>query len=139
MSIELHIFMQDTRVPDRNAWQQTVDQLSFPTVLDPALNVRNDGGFSPTIYKGTSTGFEFCLEPAAEILSSYSHIMPRVGNRDMCATFRWGGDLTECAAALSAAAALTKLTDGIYYYPDDDILYDADEVVEATQNDLNSI
>ena len=139
MSLELHIFMQDTRVPSREAWQQAVEQLGFPTVLYPMLDVRKDTGFSPTTYKGQATGFEFILEPAADILSSYSHITPRVGSRDKCATFRWGGDMTECAASLSAAAALTKLTDGIYFYPDDDIIYDADEAVEATRRDLASI
>jgi hypothetical protein len=43
------------------------------------------------------------------------------------------------AAALSAAAALTKLTDGIYYYPNDDIVYGAVEAVEATRSDLSSL
>ena len=139
MSLELHIFMQDSRVPSREAWQQAIEQLSFPTVLYPTLDVRKDTGFSPTTYKGQDTGFEFSLEPAADILASYSHITPRVGSRDKCATFRWGGDMTECAASLSAAAALTKLTDGIYFYPDDDIIYGADEAVEATRRDLASI
>jgi hypothetical protein len=139
MSLELHIFMPDSRVPSREAWQQAIEQLGFPTVLYPTLDVRKDTGFSPTTYKGQSTGFEFSLEPAADILSSYSHIAPQVGSRDKCATFRWGGDLAECAASLSAAAALTKLTDGIYFYPDDDIIYGADEAVDATRRDLASI
>ena len=139
MSLELHIFMPDSRVPSREAWQQAIEQLGFPTVLDTTLDVRKDTGFSPTTYKGQSTGFEFSLDPAADILSSYSHITPQVGSRDQCATFRWGGDMTECAASLSAAAALTKLTDGIYFYPDDDIIYGADEAVEATRRDLASI
>jgi hypothetical protein len=139
MSLELHIFMQDSRVPNRADWQQAIEQLGFPTVLYPTLDVRKGSGFSPTTYKGQSTGFEFSIEPATDILSSYEHIAPQIGSRDICATFRWGGDLTECAAALSAAASLTKLTDGIYYYPDDDILYGADEAVEATRRDLSSI
>jgi hypothetical protein len=139
MAIELHVFMQDSRVPSREAWQQEIERLGFPTVLDPFLELRRSKGFRPTTYKGQSTGFEFFFEPTTDILSSYSHIAPTVGIRDKCATFRWGGDLTECAASLSAAAALTKLTDGIYFYPDDDILYGADEAVEATLRDLSSI
>jgi hypothetical protein len=139
MSLELHIFMQDSRVPSRDAWQQAIEQLGFPTVLEQSLDVRRDTGFRPSTYKGQSTGFEFSLEPAAGILANYSHITRQVGNRDKCATFRWGGDLTECGASLSAAAALTKLTDGIYFYPDDDIIYGADEAVETTRRDLSSI
>lgn len=138
MSIELHIFMHDSRLPTRESWQQAIEEMRFPTVLDETLDVQQQTGFSPTVYAGQSTGFEFALEPAADLLSSYSHIAARVGDREKCATFRWGGDLTEMAAALSAAAALTKLTDGIYYYPNDDIVYGADEAVEATRNDLSS-
>ena len=136
MALILHIFLQDSQVPSRDVWQQTIEQLGFPAVLDPTLDLRNDTGFSPTIFRGQSTGFEFYLESAADVLSSYQHITPKVDNRDMCATLRWGGDLAECGAAISAAAALTKLADGIYFYPDDDIVYGADEAVSATQEDL---
>jgi hypothetical protein len=140
MSIELHIFLHDSRVPTRESWQEAIEEASFPTVLDATLDVRQHTGFSPTLYAGQSTGFEFFLEPAADILSSsYSHITERVGDRNKCATFRWGGDLTEMAAALTAAAALTKLTDGIYYYPNDDIVYGADEALEATRSDVSSL
>lgn len=140
MSIELHIFMNDSRVPSREAWQLAIDEMNFPTALDAAFDVRQQSGYSPTIHAGQRTGFEFILEPTQKILSSsYAHIADRVGGREKCATFRWGGDLTEMAAALSAAAALTKLTDGIYYYPNDDIVYGADEAVEATRRDLSSL
>jgi hypothetical protein len=139
MSIELHIFMRDSKVPTRDAWQQAIEELGFPAVLDKTLDVRQHTGFSPTVYTGQPTGFEFFLEPAVDLLSSYSHIADHVGDREKCATFRWGGDLTEMAAALSAAAALTKLTDGIYYYPNDDIIYGAAEAVEATRSDLSSL
>ena len=139
MSLELHIFVQDSRLPTRAAWQQAIEQIGFPTVLDTTLDVRQDTGFSPTTYNGQSTGFEFFLEPSAQILSAYPHIADRVGTRDKCATFRWGGDLAEMSAAVSAAASLAKLADGIYFYPDDDILYGADDAVEATCRDLNSV
>lgn len=139
MSIELHIFLDDSRVPSPEAWQRAIDQLGFPAVLDPSLDLRKDTGFIPTTYDGKTTGFELYLEPAATVLSAYASITPSVGERDKCVTFRWGSDLTECAAAMSAAAALAKLTDGIYFYPDDDLLYDPDEAIEATRRDLSSI
>ena len=62
-----------------------------------------------------------------------------LGDRDQCATFRWSSDLIEMAAAISAAAALTKLADGVYYYPDDDIVRGADEAVKSVQQDLSSL
>ena len=139
MSLELHIFIQDPKVPSRDDWQQAIDDAGFPTVLDLSLDLRRDTGFRPTIYKEQATGYEFYLEPAAGILESYSHLAEQVGSRDMCATFRWGGDLMECAAAISSAAALTKLADGIYFYPDDDIIRTAEDVVETTRQELSSI
>jgi len=139
MSIELHIFIHDARVPTRESWQRAIETLGFPTVLDETLDVHKQTGFSPAGYAGQSTGFEFAVEPADNVLSYYPHIADRVGDREKCATFTWGGDLTEMAAALSAAAALTKLCDGIYYNPQDDIVYRADEAVEATRSDLSSI
>lgn len=139
MSIELHVFLQDSKVPSRTAWQSEIEQLAFPTVLDTTLDLRKDTGFSPTTYAGKAAGFEFDLEPAAHILESYDHIAQKIGNRDMCATFRWGSDLNEMCAALSAAAALTKLTDGIYFDPQDDSLYNAEEAVNAVRKELKSV
>src|SRR6185312_4233262 len=101
MSLELHIFIQYSQVPSRDAWQQAIEEAGFPTVLDQTLDLRRDTGFTPTTYKGQATGYEFYLEPAAGLIEAYPHIAEQVGNRDMCATFRWGGDLAECAAAIS--------------------------------------
>jgi hypothetical protein len=139
MATELHIFTEDSRIPSHEVWQRAIEQLGFPTVLDPSFDLRRDTGFTPTTYRGKAAGFEFCLEPAATVLSAYPHVASKVGDRDKCVTFRWGSDLTECAAALSAAAALVKLSDGVYFYPDDDILYGANEAIEATRRDLSSI
>lgn len=139
MAIELHIFLRDSLVPSRNDWQRAIEQLGFRTVLDPSLDLRADAGFTPTYYNGRSTGFEVRLEPAVNVLSSYSHIAPKVGDRNKCVSFRWSGDLSECAAALSAAAALTQVGDGVYFYPDENVIYNAAEAVEATRKDLSAI
>jgi hypothetical protein len=42
-------------------------------------------------------------------------------------------------AALSAAASLAKLTSGLYFYPEDNIFYEANEALVATRNDLKSV
>ncbi|SRR5581483_5173 len=139
MSIDLHIFLSDSRVPDRATWQKAIEDLGFATILDANFDVRHDTGFRPATYEGQETGFEFTLGAAADVLPTYPHVAARVGARDKCATFIWGGELTEMCAALSAAAALAKLADGIYFYPDDDIIYTADEAVEAVRRDLSSI
>jgi hypothetical protein len=139
MAVELYIFVEDSRLPSRDAWQQTIQELGFPAVLDRSLDLRRDTGFTPTNFRDQATGFEFSLDSATEVLSSYPHIAKRVGGRDKCVTFRWGGDLLECGAALSAAAALAKAADGIYFYPDDDLCYEAEEAVATIRRDLGSI
>jgi hypothetical protein len=139
MSVELHIFLRDETVPNREGWVQAIDSLGFPVALDPMLDVRTHTGFLPVTYSDKKTGFEFQLEPAVDILSTYPGIAAQVGDRDKCASFRWGGDLDELAAAISCAAALTLVADGIYYYPNDGILYGADEAVAATRRDLESL
>lgn len=137
MAVELHIFMSAARVPTADAMQEAIDRAGFSVVLDTAVDLLTHTGFWPATYKGSRTGFEFYLEPARDCLDAYPHIAARVGGRERCATFRWGGNFLEMCAALSAAAALTKLTDGVYFYPADDIIYGADEVIQATRRDLN--
>jgi hypothetical protein len=138
MSIELHIFIQDSRVPTAVAWQEAIQQAGFPTALDPALDVRRHRGFSRASYKGKSTGFEFALSPASDTLEAYPDIAGQVGDRNLCATFRWGGDFPEMCAAISAAAALAKLCDGVCYDPEQDILSDADEALSAARENLDA-
>ena len=53
-----------------------------------------------------------------------------VGNRDWCISFRWGGDMNECACVLAASAGLVRLCDAVAYYPDDDLTYDLNHLLE---------
>jgi hypothetical protein len=139
MSIELHVFLSDDRVPDRNAWQREIERLAFPSLLDPSMNVRQDTGFVPGTFRGRVAGFEFHLTPAFDVLPPYVQITTQVSGRDTCATFRWGGNLDECGSAICAAAALAQIADGVYFYPDDDIIMSAEEAVVAVRGDLGSI
>jgi hypothetical protein len=137
MAIELHVFIESDKVPTHANWQQAITDMGFPAGIQGPFNPRKDAGFRPATYEGQSTGFEFYLESAEQIAAAYPRVCRTLGNRNACATFRWGGDVNEMSAALAAAAALTELADGIYYYPDDEILYTADEAVRAIKKDLN--
>jgi hypothetical protein len=139
MSIELHIFLADSPALTVEAWQGAVEAAAFPVVLDGEIDLASHSGFLPVRYDGKQTGFEFYVDPASDILVAYPHVAAQVGPRTKCATFRWGGDLLEMCAALSAAASLAKLTKGLYFYPDDDLIYEADEALVATRNDLKSV
>jgi len=139
MSLELHVFIQDAEIPTRDSWQHAIEEAGFPTILEPTLDLRHDTGFRPPTYNDQATGYEIYLEVAAGLLEVYPDMAEQVGPRDMCVTFRWGGDLLEYAAAISSAAALTKLTDGIYFFPDDGIFRTAVNVIKETRDELAPI
>lgn len=139
MSVEIHVFMQDLQVPEREQWQKAIEEAGFPIVLDPALDLRKDKGFSPTTYDGFASGFELYLEPAANYLNSYPEIQENVGTRDKCVSFRWGADTVRAAAAISAAAVLTTFTEGIYFDPETGRVFTSDAVFEGIYEDLSAI
>lgn len=139
MAIELHIFLNESRIPGRDYWQSVIEQLGFPTVIVSPVDLRTETGFVRATYHGKAGGFEVYLEPAANVLRGYPHMAIKLGNRDISATFRWGSDVIECATALSAAATLARIADGIYFYPDNGVVCDANEAVSSTRNDLSAI
>jgi hypothetical protein len=137
MSAEVCVFIQDSRVPSRNIWQKELKEAGFPVILDPMLNLRECNGSSTTLYNGQDCEFELHLEPAADYVKSHPGIAREVGDRNLCASFRWGHDLREFAVAISAAAALTRLTDGIYYDPESENTLTANKVYDGTRQVLS--
>ena len=124
MSLIQHAFMEKGRVPSRAQWQQAIDNLGRDLTLDPDLTPNEDSGFLPCKLNGNQSGFEIYYEPAAEYISTYTDLQKKIGKRDWCITFRWGGDMSECACVLIASAALIDSSDAIIHYPDDNLFYD---------------
>src|SRR5436190_19044119 len=106
MSMELYAFLHDRKIPTTAQWQEAIREAGFDLTLLSSFRPREDTGFSPAVYRGSETGFEFDLWPAADVTDSYPEAARRIADRDMVANFRWGGDLTECAAAVIASAVL---------------------------------
>src|SRR5947209_2062371 len=100
MSIEVHVLLPDRRVPTVAEWQQAIREAGFDLRLDSSLRLREDTGFRPAIYRDRETGFEFDLWPASDTIDAHPDIASSIGDRDMSANFRWGGDPAECAAAV---------------------------------------
>jgi len=69
-------------------------------------------------------------EPAQAHLQLRDELRKIVGNRDWCISFRWGGDLNECACVLAASAGLVRVCDAVAYYPDDDLNYELNRLLE---------
>jgi hypothetical protein len=126
MSIEMHVLVAD-RVPERSEWQAAIDALGIPLQLDPELNVVKDSGYSPCKLRGEDSGFELSDEPTPDLLDAFPTLASAAPAQVAKAiTFRWGGDMKECACVLGAAAGLLSGFSAVAYYPADDILYDLD-------------
>jgi len=124
MSLEMLVFLEKQRVPDRGSWQAAVDSLSLPFQLSANLDPIHDSGFSPSQIRGLKSGFEIYSVSANTHLQDRDELVKVVGNRDWCISFRWGGDMNECASVLAASAGLVKHCDAVAYYLDDNHTYD---------------
>ena len=50
--MELHVFLRDSSVPTVGEWQRAIREAGFDLLLDTSLRLREDTGFSPTVYRG---------------------------------------------------------------------------------------
>jgi hypothetical protein len=92
----------------------------------------------PVKFKGRDSGFEFDLSPASEITETYSEFAKEFAGRDVSGNFRWGGDLNEMACALAASAALAKLSDGVWFDPQEGACFDSDGAVEQAKSGVEA-
>jgi hypothetical protein len=71
MSLEMLLFLDKSRIPDKASLQNTVDSLALPFQFDPALDLVSDRGSSPSSLKGNLSGFEIHAQATQEILPHY--------------------------------------------------------------------
>jgi hypothetical protein len=117
-------------VPERESLQAAVDSLGFDCKIDSSYTPFKSTGFLPCVLNGKESGFEIYFEPSTESMEAFPHLSEQVGRRDVAITFRWGGDMMECACILIVSAALAKKFGAIIHYQDDDMLYSPEQLVE---------
>jgi hypothetical protein len=139
MSLQQTAYIARANVPDRAALQAAVDALGFDCKIDAFYVPFECSGFLPCVLAGTESGFEIYFDSAADVLSDFPQLKERVGNRDVAITFRWGGDMAECACVLIVSAALAKATGAIVHYQDDDMLYSTEQLVEEARAALQAL
>jgi len=139
MSLQQTAYVVRANVPDRAALQAAVDALGFDCKVDTFYVPFQCSGFLPCLLAGSKSGFEIYFEPAADVLSDFPHLAGSVASRDVAITFRWGGDMSECACVLIVSAALAKTFGAIVHYQDDDIVYSGDQLVEEARAALQSL
>jgi hypothetical protein len=134
MSLDLHTFLDV--LPGRESWQAAIDKIGIDLKLDPDLDLSHHEGFSPCQLRGKPSGFEVSVTATSEVLRDYPSLLPAVGSRPHVVSFRWGGDMAECACVLGANLALLRHFKGVAYYPPDDLLYDVDQLEEELRQSL---
>src|SRR5262245_61339549 len=139
MSHAIQIFIAARGLPTVVEWQQAIDGLGFDVKLDPSVDPAKHSGYWPAVFEGRETGFEFYLDPSKEVLRDYPHIKSKVGGSKHCASFVLHSDMLELCAASASAAALTSLTNGVWYYADGDVIYDAGEAVASARQDVKMV
>ena len=128
MAVELYAFVNRAEIPTGEAWRQALSELDLPLELDPELEPLSDAGFSPCTLRGVATGFELFLENATDLDPPDA-----AASFDSAIVFRWGGDLSGCASALGAAAALRRVSNAFVYYPADEMIYSDEALLSEFQ------
>jgi hypothetical protein len=116
MSLQQTAYVARSNVPDRAALQAAVDALGFDCKIDTFYVPFQCSGFLPCVLAGSESGFEIYFEAATDVLSDFPNLTGTVGSRNVAITFRWGGDMSECACVLIVSAALAKTFGAIVHY-----------------------
>jgi len=138
MSLLQTAFLEKSRVPDRAKLEEAVRALGFDLTVDEFYQPFVCSGFLPCLLKGKKSGFEIYFESPDEALRSFPRLKEEVGGRDCAISFRWGGDMSECACVLIVSAALAKSFGAVVHYQDDDLLYSAEQLVEEAKGALQA-
>lgn len=138
MSMAVHVFFGG-RVPGKAALARTLKELGFPfTISDPKGSLAQQSGYTPMKLRGEETGVEFNLHNDRNAVAEF------VGygldpNYDKRASFRWGGNAQEGAAALCSAAALAQLTGGVVFDESEAKLLTIPEAIAAARAFLHTL
>jgi len=133
MSLLQTAFLERSRVPDRATLEQAVRTLGFDLSIDEYYRPFDCSGFLPCMLNGKKSGFEIYFGAPEQEFQQFPHLRQQVESRDCTITFRWGGDMRECACVLIVSAALATTFDAIVHYQDDDLVYTSGQLVEQAK------
>jgi hypothetical protein len=133
MPMALHVFLHDAALPTCEQWQSGIAEEGFRLVLDKTLDVRQNTGFSPAVYGGRKSGFEFDLLPVTGVTSVGKGDWARIDGHDVCANFQCGGNVRESISIYIASAVLAKLANGVLYDPKADHFLTGSEAVAVVR------
>lgn len=116
MSVVVCVFLRDAELPRFEDWQHALDEAGSGLRLED-ISPRGHSGFWPALLNGQACGFEYSFGPIDP--NSEDDFRIHIGDRDCVVDFVWHGSEFDMRAGLQAAAALAKLTDGVFFDPQD--------------------
>jgi hypothetical protein len=114
MSIVVCVLLRDAEVPCFEDLQRALDEAGSGLRLEN-LSLRTHTGFWPALLTGCPCGFEYSFGPIDADFQD--DLQLEIGDRDRVVDFVWHSNELDKRAALHAAAALAKLTNGFYFDP----------------------
>jgi hypothetical protein len=139
MSVTQLAFLEKGLVPDRAKLEAVIRALGFKLGVDEFYRPFECSGYLPCVLNGQKSGFEIYFGSTDEALRTFPHLKDEIGVRDCEITFRWGGDMAECACVLIVSAALARDFGAVIYYDADDLLYSAQQLVEEAKSALKEV
>jgi hypothetical protein len=113
MSVELHVYIADNRLPTWKEWQSGLEQTGSQLVMEE-FDTRSATGFRPCKSGDKVCGFEYYFESVEDL---HKEFRDKIGQRNRVITFRLGASMDELDAAMLAAAVLTEMADGVFFDP----------------------
>jgi hypothetical protein len=126
-------FLKASSVPTQEQWQQAIDRTGFDLKLDPTSEPRTNRGFVPCTLEGAESGVEMYFEDSSDFIQDFAELIDNLGDRNCCISFRWGGDMQECACAMIASLALAAEFGAIVSYQADHTYHDLAEFRTETE------
>jgi hypothetical protein len=106
MSNSQIVYMERSRVPQRQALQEVIKSLRFRLSVDHTYVPFACSGYLPCTLDGEDAGVDIRFTDSAAQLAEQPKLLQLVGDRDTALVLRWGGDPRERASALILGAAL---------------------------------
>ncbi len=119
----IYVFLRDAALPTVQDWNRAIKENGFNLVLD-SFDLRNDDGYLPAWLRGEESGFEWYLEPVANMDEDPEMDPPFlfkafIGDCDLAASLKFISQANEDVTSSIAAAVLAKMTDGVFWDPGD--------------------
>jgi len=129
VSVELFVYFDSQDIPSPSDWSNALAACEFDIRIDAPLSLRDQSGFMPVYKDQKRTGFEFHIGDAEEV-DDLDDLELAIEDCDAEAVFRFSRE-DEYAAAMPCALVFAKITNGIFYDPQDELILETAHEIDC--------